>query len=114
MLGLPIEWAGRNYSSRYTWSKNCLNGIGNNGIYSCFRKGTLIFGNVLNLASGLMFFAAKYVHSVEVFFVGRIVVGFIAGKFKILRTGTPIKLFNCSVQSMTFEDIFICRKSAQS
>ncbi|KAK7582329.1 hypothetical protein V9T40_013774 [Parthenolecanium corni] len=62
------------------------------------RKGTLIFGNVLNLASGIMFFAAKYVHSVEVFFVGRIVVGFIAG---LMTTVVPMYLNEISPPSFT-------------
>ncbi|XKL65783.1 hypothetical protein PGB90_009203 [Kerria lacca] len=57
------------------------------------RKGTLIFGNVLNVFSGILFFISKYIPSVEIFFIGRIIVGFIGG---LMTTVVPLYLTELS------------------
>ncbi|XP_065200108.1 solute carrier family 2, facilitated glucose transporter member 3-like isoform X2 [Planococcus citri] len=62
------------------------------------RKGTLISGNVLNVLSGILFFCSKYVPSIEMFFVCRIMVGFVAG---LMTTVVPMYLTELSPPKYT-------------
>lgn len=62
------------------------------------RRGTLIFGNVLNLVSSILFFASPLILSVESFFIARIIAGLIAG---LMTTVVPMYLTELSPPKLT-------------
>ncbi len=49
--------------------------------YVClpFRKGGLLFNNILMLIAGLFMFAAKYCGSFEMILIGRLIIGINSG-----------------------------------